>query len=330
MTEYRAEYQGQQPGPGQPGPLPGPGQSGAHFVGQTDEWYQATRHAEQDLWYPEIPRDEAPEARAQRRDADAEAVDATRFNIPAIGAGFLDPTSLQQLIPPRRSQVQGPGTLPEETAVQAPATDAAAAKTSVSRASRIMAMGTIASRLTGMARQVMLVAALGSGELADAFNVGNNLPNMVYMIVIGGAVNAIFVPQLVRAMKDDSDGGQAFIDRLLTMTIVFLGALTTLAVVLAPQLVTIYAGGDNAAQRQVTIIFARYCLPQILFYGLSVMLGQILNAKDSYGPMMWTPVLANVVQIVTLGSYLWIVGGVANSRRPSPAARSYCSASAPR
>ena len=305
VTEYRAEYQGQQNGPGQ---------SGAHFVGQTDEWYQATRHAEQDLWYPEIPPDEAPEARAQRRNAYAEAVDATRFNLPVIGVGFLDPSSLQQLIPPRRGQVQGPGTRPgQETAVQAPATDAAAAKTSVSRASRIMAMGTIASRLTGMARQIMLVAALGSGELADAFNVGNNLPNMVYMIVIGGAVNAIFVPQLVRAMKDDRDGGQAFIDRLLTMTIVFLGTLTALAVVLAPQLVNIYAGGDNAAQRQVTIMFARYCLPQILFYGLSVMLGQILNAKDSFGPMMWTPVLANVVQIATLGSYMWIVGGVANS-----------------
>ena len=239
VTEYRAEYQGQQNGPGQ---------SGAHFVGQTDEWYQATRHAEQDLWYPEIPPDEAPEARAQRRNAYAEAVDATRFNLPVIGVGFLDPSSLQQLIPPRRGQIQGPGTLPgEETAVQAPTTDAAAAKTSVSRASRIMAMGTIASRLTGMARQIMLVAALGSGELADAFNVGNNLPNMVYMIVIGGAVNAIFVPQLVRSMKDDRDGGQAFIDRLLTMTIVFLGTLTVLAVVLAPQLVSIYAGGDNAA-----------------------------------------------------------------------------------
>jgi putative peptidoglycan lipid II flippase len=136
---------------------------------------------------------------------------------------------------------------------------------------------------------------------------------MVYMIVIGGAVNAIFVPQLVRSMKDDADGGQAFIDRLLTMTIVFLGLLTALAVALAPQLVSIYAGSYHGADRQVTIMFARYCLPQILFYGLSVMIGQILNAKDSYGPMMWTPVLANVVQIATLGAYLWIVGGVANS-----------------
>ncbi|HTJ67225.1 MAG TPA: murein biosynthesis integral membrane protein MurJ [Actinospica sp.] len=308
VAEYRSDYPYAQ--------NQGPGSSGENYVGQTDEWYQQTRHQTQNLWYPEIPPDEAPEARQARRAAYAEAVDATRFNIPAISAGFLDPTSLQTLIPPRRGQVQGPGTRPEETIVggiPVEAPSAEAAKSSVSRASRIMAMGTIVSRVTGMVRSSLLVAALGTVGLADDFNVGNNLPNMVYMIVIGGAVNAIFVPQLVRAMKDDQDGGQAFIDRLLTMTIVFLGGLTVLAVVAAPQLVTFYAGNVSGHDRAATIVFARYCLPQILFYGLSVMLGQILNAKDSYGPMMWTPVLANVVQIATLGSYLWIVGSTPNT-----------------
>ena len=316
VAEYRSEYPPGQGAPGH-GQAPGPGSSGGHFVGYTDEWYTQTRHAEQELWYPEIPEDEAPEAQQARRNAYVEAIDATRFNIPAIGAGFLDPTGLQQLIPPRRGQVQGPATRPgDETdagpIVEAPPAEATRA-TSVSRASRIMAMGTIVSRVTGMVRSSMLVAALSTGPLADAFTVGNNLPNMVYMIVIGGAVNAIFVPQLVRSMKDDADGGQGFIDRLLTMTIVFLGGLTVLAVAAAPQLVDVYAGSDHGADRTATIVFARYCLPQILFYGLSVMLGQILNAKDSYGPMMWTPVLANVVQIATLASYMWIVGGTPNT-----------------
>lgn len=314
VTEYRSEYP---QGPAGQQPPPGPGSSGGHHVGHTDEWFQQTRYEEQTLWYPEIPPDEAPEARQARRNAYAEAVDATRFNIPVIGAGFLDPTSLQQLIPPRRGQVQGPAMQPaiDETIVGGVPIEPAPAEStkSVSRASRIMAMGTIVSRITGMVRSSMLVAALSTGTLADAFTVGNNLPNMVYMIVIGGAVNAIFVPQLVRAMKDDSDGGQAFIDRLLTMTIVFLGGLTALAVIAAPQLVSFYASNATGHDRTATIIFARYCLPQILFYGLSVMLGQILNAKDSYGPMMWTPVLANVVQIATLGCYMWIVGGTFNT-----------------
>jgi putative peptidoglycan lipid II flippase len=306
--------------PGEPSPSASPAQ-GQVYAARTDEWYRQARYEQQTLWYPEIPPDEAPEALARRRSAYAEAVEAARFNLPPISVGLLDPASVQQLIPPRRGRIQGPATRKPATgatgALEAGADPGSAppenAKSSVSRASRIMALGTLASRVTGMVEKVLVVSALGVTSLADSFNVGNNLPSMVYMIVIGGAVNAIFVPQLVRAMKDDPDGGQAFIDRLLTMTIVFLGGLTILAVALAPQLVTLYAGSYTGANRQVTIMFARYCLPQIFFYGLSVMLGQILNAKDSYGPMMWTPVLANLVQIATLGSYLWIAGDVQNT-----------------
>jgi putative peptidoglycan lipid II flippase len=280
----------------------------------SDDWYQSARYAEQALWYPEIPADEAPDARAHRRAAYADAVDATRFNLPLVGPGFLDPAAVQQLFPPRRGPVQGPATRPAEPAA-APAREHEQARggAGASRASRIMALGTIASRVTGLVRSTLLVSALGALGLADAFNIGNSLPNMVSMIVIGGAVNAIFVPQLVRAIKDDGDGGQGFIDRLLTMTLVLIGGLTLLAFVAAPQLITLYAGSMTGAQREVAIMFARYCLPQILFYGLTVMLGQILNAKDSFGPVMWTPVLANVVQIATIGSYMWITNGVIGS-----------------
>lgn len=282
-----------------------------------------------DLWYPAIPENEAPNERAARRAAYAEAVDATRFNLPVFGTSFLDPSSLEQLIPPRRGQVQGPGTRDEsgeweEGGVRAggSATDTrereAAPATSVSRASRIMALGTIASRVTGMMRQIMLTTALGIGGLATNFNVANNVPNTIYLLVIGGAVNSIFVPQLVRAMKDDDDGGQAFMDRLLTISIVILGVLTVACVAAAPQIVGFFSSATGA-DREVTVIFARYCLPQIFFYGMFVMLGQILNAKDKFGPMMWTPVLANVVMIATLGSFIWIAGYAQTSVTITPA-----------
>jgi putative peptidoglycan lipid II flippase len=285
----------------------------------------------QDLWYPAIPEDEAPEERAARRAAYAEAVDATRFNLPVFGTSFLDPGALQQLIPPRRSAVQGPATRPYEqysdtdvwsppgsptATIPAPERSAEApakaAATSVSRASRIMALGTIASRVTGMLRQLLLVAALGTGVLASNFNVANNVPNTIYLLVIGGAVNSIFVPQLVRAMKDDPDGGQAFMDRLLTISVVILGVLTVACVVGAPQIVDFFSS-SSGPDREITILFARYCLPQIFFYGMFVMLGQILNATDKFGPMMWTPVLANVIMIATLGAYIAIAGYVQTS-----------------
>ena len=282
-----------------------------------------TQAPRQDLWYPAIPQDEAPAERAARRDAYADAVDATRFNLPVFGTSFLDPSAIEQLLPPRRTQVQGPALQPDNlgpfdpwspgpgTGVIDAVTDQTAAPaTSVSRASRIMALGTIASRATGMIRQLLLVAALGTSALGTGYNIANNVPNTIYLLVIGGAVNSIFVPQLVRAMKDDPDDGQAFMDRLLTLTLVIMAVLTVACVFFAPEIVSAFYPNAKHADREVTIVFARYMLPQIFFYGMFVMFGQILNAKDKFGPMMWTPVLANVIQIATLGAYLWIAGYV--------------------
>jgi putative peptidoglycan lipid II flippase len=291
-----------------------------------------TQAPRQDLWYPAIPEDEAPDQKAARRAAYAEAVDATRFNLPVFGTSFLDPSAIEQLLPPRRSQVQGPAIRPDDLnpfdpwSPAGPATgtidavrdQAAAAGTSVSRASRIMALGTIASRVTGMVRQLLLVAALGTLALGTGYNIANNVPNTIYLLVIGGAVNSIFVPQLVRAMKDDADGGRAFMDRLLTLTMVVMAVLTLACVLFAPEIVSFFYPKAAHADREVTIVFARYMLPQIFFYGMFVMFGQILNARDKFGPMMWTPVLANVVQIATLGSYLWIAGYVQTTENITP------------
>jgi putative peptidoglycan lipid II flippase len=283
------------------------------------------RHEEPpvDLWYPGIPDDEQPEERAARRDAYADAIDATRFDIPVFGTAF-NPAALELLIPPRRSRVQGPatrpgepGTAPDAIAWGEPVTTepdklASTSTTSVSRASRIMALGTIASRATGMLRQLLLAYALGIAALGTDFGIANNVPNTIYLLVIGGAVNSVFVPQLVRAMKDDEDAGQAFMDRLLTISIVVLGVLTVACVAAAPQIVDFFSS-TTGANRELTIVFARYCLPQIFFYGMFVMLGQILNAKDKFGPMMWTPVLANVIMIATLVAYLFVADTSVNS-----------------
>ena len=84
------------------------------------------------------------------------------------------------------------------------------------RSSAVMAAGTLVSRLTGLIRSLLLVAALGTSIFADTFNVANTLPTILYILLAGGALNAVFVPQLVRAMKDDADGGEAFTSRLLT------------------------------------------------------------------------------------------------------------------
>ncbi|WP_328681429.1 murein biosynthesis integral membrane protein MurJ [Streptomyces sp. NBC_01261] len=183
------------------------------------------------------------------------------------------------------------------------------------KSSAVMAAGTMVSRLTGFVRSALIVAALGTALLGDTFQVAYQLPTMIYILTVGGGLNSVFVPQLVRAMKEDDDGGEAFANRLLTLVIVALGALTALAMFAAPLLVrllSVKVANDPAAD-SVAITFTRYFLPSIFFMGIHVVMGQILNARGKFGAMMWTPVLNNVVIIVTLGMFLWVYGTSADS-----------------
>ncbi|MDP3972968.1 MAG: murein biosynthesis integral membrane protein MurJ [Candidatus Nanopelagicales bacterium] len=179
----------------------------------------------------------------------------------------------------------------------------------VLRSGALMAAGTVLSRLTGVLRDIALAAALGFGMLADTYALGNALPNIVYILIIGGALNAVFVPQLVRRMQRDDDGGDEYAHRLLTLTGLALLVLSIAAVLAAPWLVRLYATSDyQAAELDLAVVFARYCLPQIFFYGLYTMLSQVLNARMRFGPPMFTPIINNIVMIATAVGFVWLVG----------------------
>ncbi|MEU9716574.1 murein biosynthesis integral membrane protein MurJ [Streptomyces sp. NPDC047976] len=194
----------------------------------------------------------------------------------------------------------------------APATPAAGspAKASVLRSGALMAAGSVVSRTTGFVRSAVVLAALGAGFLGDGYTVANTVPNIIYMLLIGGALNAVFVPELVRAAKEHRDGGAAYTDRLLTACTAALLALTAAAVLAAPLIVDAYTPASYTdAQRSTVVALARFCLPQILFYGLFTLLGQVLNARGRFGAMMWTPVLNNFVIIGVFGFFLHASGG---------------------
>ncbi|MFI5684556.1 murein biosynthesis integral membrane protein MurJ [Streptomyces sp. NPDC051636] len=183
------------------------------------------------------------------------------------------------------------------------------------KSSAVMAAGTMVSRLTGFVRSALIVSALGLGFLGDSFQVAYQLPTMIYILTVGGGLNSVFVPQLVRAMKEDDDGGESFANRLLTLVMVALAALTALAMFAAPLLVRMLSNpvAGNPAANDVAVTFTRYFLPSIFFMGIHVVMGQILNARGKFGAMMWTPVLNNIVIIVTLGMFIWVYGTAANS-----------------
>lgn len=175
--------------------------------------------------------------------------------------------------------------------------------------STVMATGTVVSRITGIARDIALAAALGFYLVSDAYSLGNSLPTIIYILVVGGALNAVFIPQLVRRMEKDDDGGNAYADRLITLTGSVLLGLSILAVVAAPWIVDLYTPADYPqSQYDLAVAFARLCLPQIFFYGAYTMLSQVLNARGTFGAPMFAPIANNVVAITTFVLFIIVAG----------------------
>ncbi|AOY56776.1 hypothetical protein A4Z71_06920 [Candidatus Rhodoluna planktonica] len=171
-----------------------------------------------------------------------------------------------------------------------------------------MASGTIISRILGFVRAVVLAAAIGvTTDAADAFGVANQLPNNVYAIIVGGVLNAVLVPQIVKARQNDDDG-KGYVDRLLTFIITVFFAVTVVTTISAPFLVSIYTSGWDNNQLALATAFAYWCLPQLFFYGLYSLLGEVLNARSAFGPFMWAPVLNNLVSLAGLVAFLVIFG----------------------
>ncbi|MBU4215652.1 MAG: murein biosynthesis integral membrane protein MurJ [Actinobacteria bacterium] len=174
-----------------------------------------------------------------------------------------------------------------------------------------MAAGTLVSRVLGMARNVVLVGVIGAtSEAANAFFLANNLPSTMYNLLVSGALSAVLVPQVVRAYKRDS--GQDYVDRLLTLGFLLLGVLTLVLTAAVPLITRIYGsghGGDTGGARlALAIALGYWCMPQVFFYGVYALLGQVLNARGSFGPFTWAPAANNVVALGTLGLFVVMYG----------------------
>ncbi len=175
---------------------------------------------------------------------------------------------------------------------------------SLARSTAGMAAGTIASRVLGVVRAAMQVAVLGALLPGDAWDVANTLPNIIYLLLAGGVLNAVLVPQITKAASQ-ADGGREYIDRLLTIAVIGLAVVTVVFTVGAGLLVRLYSTPQwNPDVRSLSIAFALICMPQIFFYGLYTLLGQVLNARSHFAAYMWAPALANIVAISGMAFFL--------------------------
>src|SRR5437763_12732883 len=171
---------------------------------------------------------------------------------------------------------------------------------SVARNSATMAVGSLASRATGFLRTAVVGAAIGAGAVSDDYNLANTLPNMVYELLLGGVLASVIVPLLVRARSTDTDRGEGYTQRLLTLGTAFLAGATLLAVLSAPLLTEVVANAHTpSADRHLITVLGYLLLPEIFFYGLAALVSAVLNTRGHFAAPMWTPILNNVVVIVT-------------------------------
>ena len=180
---------------------------------------------------------------------------------------------------------------------------------SIGKSSFLLGSGTFVSRILGFVRMMLLALVLGIvGSVgADTFAVANQLPNNLHVLIAGGVVAATLVPAIVRSAMH-ADGGSAYINKLLTLALIAFTTITVIATLLAPALVTLYAAEWSPSQLALATAFAYWCLPQLFFYGLYTVLGEVLNARGVFGPFTWAPVLNNIVGIAGIIAFALLFG----------------------
>lgn len=184
---------------------------------------------------------------------------------------------------------------------------------SIGRAGAALASGTVVSRLLGFANFWLLAVVLGVvGAGPNAFSLANQIPTYLYAIVAGGLLSAVLVPHIVRAAHDH-DGGESFVNRLVTLGVSVFLVATVIATLAAPLIVRLYAlaAEDKALADgglELAIALGYWCLPQIFFYAVYALGSEVLNARGVFGPAAWAPALNNVVMIAVLLAFGLLTG----------------------
>ncbi len=240
-----------------------------------------------------------PGLRGRRREAGS-CVAPRPFAPPPVADSFAPDAPAQQTMTPDRLAVRegrADGRAPRDIS------DA-----SVMRSTGSMAIANMASRVTGFVRMILILAILGPA-VASAFNTANTLPNMITELVLGSVLTAMFMPLLARAAQEDTDGGNTFVRRLLTITVTLALGATVLAVAGAPLLTELNLG-DGEVNTDLATAFAFLLLPQIFFYGVFSVMLAVLNYNGVFRPGAWAPVWNNIVAIATLALFPLVGSGL--------------------
>lgn len=171
----------------------------------------------------------------------------------------------------------------------------------VGRSAGLMTALTIVSRVTGFIRTWAMAAAIGMSLLSSSYQVANNLPNMLYELVMGGMLVTAFLPVYMGVRREQGrDASNEYVGNLLGILLLLLGGISVLGTVFAPGFIWTqsFLSGDGGSINTAAFMF-RFFAIQILFYGLGSVFSGVLNAHRDYFWSTFAPVLNNAIVIAS-------------------------------
>ena len=200
----------------------------------------------------------------------------------------------------------------KESAPQTPSSEASSSRddtddmgssdySTVGRSAGLMTILTIVSRVTGFIRTWAMAAAIGMSLLSSSYQVANNLPNMLYELVMGGMLVTAFLPVYMGVRREQGrEASNEYVGNLLGILLLVLGGISLLGTVFAPGFIWTqsFLSGDGGSMDTAAFMF-RFFAIQILFYGLGSVFSGVLNAHRDYFWSTFAPVLNNVIVIAS-------------------------------
>jgi len=180
---------------------------------------------------------------------------------------------------------------------------------SLARASAVMALGIGLSRFTGLLRIAAVTAAIGvvEGRLADAYNLANAVPLLVYELMLGGIMTSVVVPVMVELIEEDRDRAWRMATALINLALIGLTLVTIIGIAAAPWIAQFYSGRmggtEGDPETEVITLLLRLLIPQIIFFGLAGITAGILNSHRRFAVPMYTPILNNVAVVVVFVAF---------------------------
>ena len=167
-----------------------------------------------------------------------------------------------------------------------------------------MSVCVLFSRITGFLRTWAMAFALGSSFLSSSYQVANNLPNMLYELVMGGMLVTAFLPVYISVKKKSGTrAGNAYASNLLTLVTIFLGVLSILCMIFPAQVIYTQTFYSDQSSSALATFFFQYFAIQLVFYGASSIVSGLLNANRDYLWSSIAPVANNVIVIATFLMY---------------------------